>query len=302
MNKRSKLKKKELLEGEEEEEIIHLEKLIADKCEEKNRKIVMENFGEMDGADGILNHQGVWKNKRKLFPKIKPNLPVGKKNLKKQLITNPEELKELYLNTFKYRLRHRPPQPAYQELVELQEELFKLRLMNAKDQKSPDWTMNDLDEVLKNLKEGKCRDPEGLIREMFMEEVIGTDLKKSMLILFNKIKDTGIIPPFLRLANIHAIYKGRGEITELDSDRGIFIVSIFRYILMRLIYKDKYAIIDKSMSDSNIGSRKKKNIRNHIYVVNSIIQHVLNKKANEPIDIMVLDYKQMFDSECWPNV
>ena len=284
MHKRSKLKKKKLLEEEEEEEIIHLEKLIADKCEEKNRKIVMENFGEMDGADGILNHQGVWKNKRKLFPKIKPNLPVGKKNLKKQLITNPEELKELYLNTFKYRLRHRPP--AYQELVELQEELFKLRLMNAKDQKSPDWTMNDLDEVLKNLKEGKCRDPEGLIRVMFMEEVIGTDLKKSMLILFNKIKDTGIIPPFLRLANIHAIYKVRGEITELDSDRGIFIVSIFRYILMRLIYKDKYAIIDKSMSHSNIGSRKKKNIRNHIF-----------KKANEPIDIMVLDYKQLFDFE-----
>ena len=51
------------------------------------------------------------------------------------------------------------------------------------------------------------------------------------------------------------------------------------------------------MSNSNIGSRKKKNIRNHIYVVNSIIQHVLNKKANEPIDIMVMDYKQMFDSE-----
>ena len=187
-------------------------------------------------------------------------------NLKKQLITNPEELKELYLNTFKYRLRHRPPQPDYQELVELQEELFKLRLKNSKTQKSPEWTMKDLDEVLKDLKEGKCRDPEGLIRELFMEEVMGEDLKNSLLILFNKIKDTGIIPPFMRLANIHAIYKGRGEITELDSDRGIFIVSIFIYMLMRLIYRDKYTIIDKNMSDSNIGSRKKKNIRNHIYV------------------------------------
>ena len=218
-------------------------------------------------------------------------------NLKKQLITNPEELKELYLNTFKYRLRHRPPQPDYQELVELQEELFKLRLKNSKTQKSTEWTMKDLDEVLKDLKEGKCRDPEGLIRELFMEEVMGEDLKNSLLILFNKIKDTGIIPPFMRLANIHAIYKGRGEITELDSDRGIFIVSIFRYMLMQLIYRDKYTIIDKNMSDSNIGSRKKKNIRNHIYVVNSIIQDVLSKKANEPIDIMVMDYKQMFDSE-----
>ena len=107
MDKRSKLKKKELLDEKEEEEIVSPEKLIAEKCEETNRKIVMENFDEMNGDNGGLNHQGVWKNKRKLLPKIKPNLPVGKKNLKKQLITNPEELKELYLNTFKYRLRRR---------------------------------------------------------------------------------------------------------------------------------------------------------------------------------------------------
>ena len=52
------------------------------------------------------------------------------------------------------------------------------------------------------------------------------------------------------------------------------------------------------MSDSNIGARKNKNIRNHIFVVNSIIHDVLSKKSKEPIDIMVLDYKQMFDSEC----
>ena len=126
---------------------------------------------------------------------------------------------------------------------------------------------------------------------MFKDDIIGTDLKDSLLILFNKIKDTGSIP------NIHSIYKGRGEISELDSDRGIFIVSIFRYLLMRLIYKEKYPMIEQSMSDSNIGARKKRNIRNHIYVVNSIIHDVLSKKSNEPVDIMVLDYKQMFDSE-----
>jgi hypothetical protein len=48
----------------------------------------------------------------------------------------------------------------------------------------------------------------------------------------------------------------------------------------------------------DIGARKHKNIRNHIFVVNSVIQDVLSKKSKEPIDIMVLDYKQMFDSEC----
>ena len=86
--------------------------------------------------------------------------------------------------------------------------------------------------------------------------------------------------------------------TDLESDRGIFIVSLFRYILMRMIYKDKYTIIEESMSDSNIGARKKKNIRNHIFIVNSVIHDVMSKKSKEPVDIMVLDYKQMFESEC----
>ena len=67
---------------------------------------------------------------------------------------------------------------------------------------------------------------------------------------------------------------------------------------MKMIYKDKYEVIEASMSDSNIGARKGKNIINHIFVVNSVIHDVLSKKTKEPIDIMVLDYKQMFDSEC----
>ena len=151
---------------------------------------------------------------------------------------------------------------------------------------------------MKSLKPGKCRDPEGLIRELFKEDVIGKDLKKSMLLLFNRVKSSGIFPAFMKVTNICAIYKGKGALTDLDSDRGIFLISLFRTILMKMIYKEKYEIIDQSMSDSNIGARKKKNIRNHIFVVNSIIHDVLSKKSKSPIDIMVLDYKQMFDSEC----
>ena len=66
----------------------------------------------------------------------------------------------------------------------------------------------------------------------------------------------------MRKENICAIYKGRGQTSDLESDRGIFLVSIFRTILMTMIYNDKYDTIDKSMSDSNIAARKAKNIRN----------------------------------------
>ena len=159
--------------------------------------------------------------KENIFPKIKPPLPVAKKNLKKQLITNPEDLKDLFVDTFKYRLRHRPVQPGYEELLELQEELFNLRLKLAKEERSPDWTMNDLNMALRNLKSGKCRDQVGLVREIFQKDIIGDDLKKSMLMMYNKIKKTGIIPTFMRCVNISAV------VTDLDSDRGFVIFSIF---------------------------------------------------------------------------
>ena len=58
---------------------------------------------------------------------------------------------------------------------------------------------------------------------------------------------------------------------ELVNDRGIFLVTVFRSILMRLIYVEKYSQIDSNMSDSQIGGRKGKNVRNQIWTVSSYI-------------------------------
>ena len=144
MDKRKLLKAKVDITDDDEEEIVNLEKEIADKCQEENRKMVVDNFKELEDANGNVSHQGIWKTKKKFFPKIKPSLPVAKKNIKGQLITNPEELKELYLETFKDRLRHRPAQPEYEHLLEMQEELFKFRLNLSKSKKTQPWTMSDL--------------------------------------------------------------------------------------------------------------------------------------------------------------
>ena len=297
MEKRRGLRRKELLNEEEEEELNKLEEDIANKCEEINKKKVVDNFKELDN-NGDVSHQGIWRVKKKFFPRITPNLPTGKKNLKEQLITNPTELKQLYLDTFKHRLRHRPVQPGFEKILDHQKELFDLRLELAKENKTKPWVIGDLEAAIKSLKTGKCRDPEGIIREIFMEDTMGDDLKQSLLIMCNRIKQTREIPSFMQKTNICAIYKGRGDVLSLESDRGIFLITIFRTILMKMVYNDKYSIIDKSMSDSNIGARKQKNIRNHIFVVNSVLHDVLQKKTNNPIDLMVLDYKQMFDSEC----
>ena len=122
----------------------------------------------------------------------------------------------------------------------------------------------------------------------------GNDLQISLVMMMNRIKDTIFIPKHVEYATIVSIYKGRGDKMDLLSDRGIFIVNIFRSILMKLSYQDKYQIVDKNMSDSNVGVRKNKNIRNHIFDLNSVINDVIQNKK-QSIDVEI-DYKQCFDS------
>ena len=128
-----------------------------------------------------------------------------------------------------------------------------------------------------------------LVIKLFKEGVAGKDLKLSLLTFFNRMKAEDFIPDFIRKADVATIYKGKGEKCDLTNDRGIFLVTIFRCILMKLIYFDKYEAIDSSMSDSQVGGRKGKNVRNHIWVLNAIICDVLSTKKKTPIDNQIVD-------------
>ena len=104
-----------------------------------------------------------------------------------------------------------------------------------------------------------------MINELFKPGVCGKDLQASLLMMLNQSKFQIDIPKFMEIAYSVSIYKGKGEKIDLQNDRGIFIVIILRSILMKLVYGDKYEMVDKNMSDSNVGARKLKNIRNHIF-------------------------------------
>ena len=148
----------------------------------------------------------------------------------------------------------------YKSLKSLKEQLCDERLKLARLTRSEPWSLGNLMNVLKALKRNKSRDPHGLINEIFMPGVIGKDLQQSVLALMNRIKDQMKIPEFMEYANIVSIYKGKGEKSDLENDRGIFLVNVLRSILMKLVYKEKYPLIDKNMTDSQIGARKHKNI------------------------------------------
>ena len=66
-------------------------------------------------------------------------------------------------------------------------------------------------------------------------------------------------------------------------------------ILDKLLYFDSYEKVDSEMSDSNIGGRKNKNISNHIFIANGIMNEVKNNKDSS-VDLELLDISKCFDS------
>ena len=276
-------------------EIEILEKKISKLVAEENRNKVFNNFENLANTDGSTNTNGMWKLKKQIFPKNPPSLPSAKKDSKGNLISSHEELKKLYIKTYENRLRHRPMADDMDELKILKEELCSKRLELASMTKSAPWTEANLSKVLLKLKNNKSRDPHLMIREIFKPGVIGSDLKSSMLMLCNRIKEDIKIPAFMEWANIISIYKGKGDKLDLNNDRGIFIVNIFRSILMKLVYNDKYPTVDSNMSDSNVGARRGKGVRNHLFIVHGVINEVIQDKSKS-LDIGILDYRQCFDS------
>ena len=77
-------------------ELDEIEQKIANKCAKENRDKVIENLKEFGGNQECVNINGMWNVKKKIFPKIQPIKPTGKKNNKGQIITSPEGLKSLY--------------------------------------------------------------------------------------------------------------------------------------------------------------------------------------------------------------
>ena len=195
------------------------------------------------------------------------------------------------------RLTPNPISEDLQELKNLKEYLFSLRKRLAEKEISEDWTLDDLEKVLKSLKNNKARDAHGHIYELY--KYAGYDLKFSMLRMFNLMKRRQIYPTIFQPSNISSFYKKKGDKSDLNNDRGVFNVVKIRSVLDKLIYNDIYDTVDSSMSSSNIGARRNRNIRDHLFVINGILNDVRQKKNSCGIDLGIYDIYKCFDKMCY---
>ena len=102
-------------------------------------------------------------------------------------------------------------------------------------------------------------------------------------------------PEAMQLCNVTSIYKNKGDRNDFDSHRGVFRTTVLRNIMDRLIYIDEYQNVDENLTDCNVGCRKKRNIRDNLFVINSI-SNACRRGVDEACDICVYDIKKCFDS------
>ena len=173
------------------------------------------------------------------------------------------------------------------------EQLCEERINEARKNVTPDWTIENVRCAMKDLKKKKSRDPHGYSNEIM--QAGGEDLKVAIMKLMNNIKKQQEFPECLEPCNITSLFKNKGTRKNLNFYRGIFRVSVFRNILDKLIFKDEYENIDKNLTDSNVGGRRGRGIRDNLFVINAITNSV-KRGSDEACDIQVFDVEKCFDS------
>ena len=58
---------------------------------------------------------------------------------------------------------------------------------------------------------------------------------------------------------------------------------------------DLYDDINKGMSESNVGGRKKRSAKDHLFILHGIINSINNDKTDDEVDVMVYDIEKAFD-------
>ena len=255
-----------------------------------------ETIGGITGEDGRFSANVLWKQTRKVFPKNKESIPMALEDIHGNLVTNYNCIKKLALDSIVERLRKRPMHPNLRTLEKARTRLTKLRLQIVTRRKSQPWKMNEMEKAIKAMKNKKCRDSTGLINELFKPGVAGSDFKLSLLLMLNKCKESLEIPQMMTHVNIALIPKsGKKNLRDISNHRGIFLIHKYRSLIMKMLLDDNYNTLDNYMSDSQVGGRKDRGIRDHLFIINGIIHEHFKSKTN-PISIQIMDYSCCFDS------
>ena len=196
------------LSRELEKQISQLDKQIDCQISEFNINIVKSSIG----MGGVIDKQSFWKMKKLIAPRSK-EIPCSLLDKHDNLLTDPETIRNEYLSEFKHRLRARDIKTELKWYESFQNDICYLRVDAAKSNNSPEFSILELKQVIRELKTGKSMDPTGMVREI--SKKAGDGFLNSVLDMMNSIKTSKLLPLEWSRTWIITIKKKKGSFEEL---------------------------------------------------------------------------------------
>ena len=154
-------------------------------------------------------------------------------------------------------------------------------------------TFEEIKEVISSLKRNKSFAGDKLLNEYFIESL---DILSSHLVdIFNAILNSGYFPNQWSEGIIVPLFK-KNDPCDVNNYRGITLVSCFSKLFTGILNNrvTKWAENNNILSDSQFGFRKGRSTTDAIFVLNAIIQKILNGKGR--LFCAFIDLKRAFDS------
>ena len=200
-------------------------------------------------------------------------------------------IKDTYMKEFTHRLRQRQISPELKNYEKRTRLLCQLYIEQAKSNMSPEYSVEELDNVVKNLKRKKSPGRDSLPPEIPLNW--GGKLKNLTLAVMNNIKNSHEIPVQWLNVLISTIYKNKGNKKILVNQRGIFLKQILSKMFER-INMNRIEENVKRIDPTQAGSRNNRSPADQTFLLRSCTDHA--KYLNRPVYIVLYDYSQCFDS------
>ena len=160
-------------------------------------------------------------------------------------ITDQANIRNEYKNEFTHRLRTWKMDDQLKVHENMQNQLCELRLFKSRTRASTDFTVEEVDQAIRELKNDKSVESTGLVREVIKRG--GKGLRRSIHMMMNTVKTTHVLPLQWGQMCIQTVKKKKGSLNKLESYRGIFLVPILSLILEKLIKNRMQPTLENNM-------------------------------------------------------
>ena len=205
---------------------------------------------------------------------------------------DPGTIRNEYLSEFKHRLRARDIKTELKWYESFQNDICYLRVDAAKSNNSPEFSILELKQVIRELKTGKSMNPTGMVREIFKKA--GDGFLNSVLDMMNSIKTSKIWPLEWSKTWITTIKKKKGSFKKLKNYRGLFLVPILSIIFEKLLKNRINKLLQQNISKFQNGGMKGKGVVGSLFILRATVNHA--KYLNKELLITFYDTEKCFDS------